>query len=92
MGSALEGGSASREGVCTQVGSASRGFAARGVGQTPHIGYYGVWSISGRYASYWNAFLFSNGVQHIGINDHTKCLHTGSRNKAVMIALKIKDK
>ena len=28
-----------------------------GVGQTP-IGYYGLRSTSGRYASYWNAFLF----------------------------------
>ena len=28
-----------------------------GVGQTPPIGYYGIWSTSGRYASYWNTFL-----------------------------------
>ena len=31
-----------------------------GVRQTPPIGYYGIWSTSGRYASYWNAFLFNN--------------------------------
>ena len=38
-------------------GSASGG----GVRQIPpppiYIGYYGIWSTSGRYASYWNAFL-----------------------------------
>ena len=47
------GGSASR-------GSVSRGSASRGVGQTalPTLGYYGMQSTSGRYASYWNAFLF----------------------------------
>ena len=28
-----------------------------GVGQTPPIGYHGIWQTSGRYASYWNAFL-----------------------------------
>ena len=40
--------------------SASRGSASRGVGQTPlrYMGYYGIWSTNGQYASYWNAFLF----------------------------------
>ena len=32
-----------------------RGSASRGVGQTP-MGYYGLRSKGGRYASYWNAF------------------------------------
>ena len=48
-------GSASRgEEVCIQ---GSGGSASRGVGQTP-LGYYGMQSMSGWYASYWNAFLF----------------------------------
>ena len=38
-------------GVCIQ-----RGICIQGVGQTPQ--HYGIWSISGRHASYWNAFLF----------------------------------
>ena len=63
------GGSASK-GVCLQGryawGGASGergclppgGSASRGVGQTPPpIRYYGIRSTSGRYASYWNAFL-----------------------------------
>ena len=31
----------------------------QGVGQTPQIGYYEIRPTSGRYASYWNAFLFT---------------------------------
>ena len=30
------------------------------VRQTPLNGYHGIWSTSGRYASYWNTFLFNN--------------------------------
>ena len=25
---------------------------------TPSLGYYGIWSTSGRYTSYWNAYSF----------------------------------
>ena len=49
------------------VGSASRGFGQSspgstygGVGQPPpprHMGYYGIWSTSRQYTSYYNAFL-----------------------------------
>ena len=38
-------------------GSALGGLHPGGIGQTPPIGYYGIRSTSGRYASYWNAFL-----------------------------------
>ena len=41
--------------VCIQEGSAPRGWA------DPPIGYYGIQSTNGRYASYWNAFLFQEG-------------------------------
>ena len=36
------------------------GSASGGIGQTPlrYMGYYGLWSTSRWYASYWNAFLF----------------------------------
>ena len=50
------GGSASRE-VCIRAGVCIGGLHPGG-GQTPPIGYYGIQSTSGRYASYWNAFLF----------------------------------
>ena len=45
-------------------GSASRGVLHPGVCiqgglHPPPIGYYGIWSTSGQYASHWNAFLFS---------------------------------
>ena len=43
-----------REGVCLQGG-----LHPGGVGQIPPIRYYRIWSTSGWYASYWNAFLFS---------------------------------
>ena len=46
------GGSASR-GVCIQRGSTFRGNRA----DLPPR-YYGIWPTSGRYVSYWNAFLF----------------------------------
>ena len=49
-------------------GGVWRGAASGGVGgQTPHIGYYGIRSTSGRYASYWNAFLFINDFKCIQI-------------------------
>ena len=35
-------------------------FRRRGVGRPP-IGYYGIQSTNGWYASYWNAFLFQEG-------------------------------
>ena len=44
----MTGGSTSG-GVCIQ--------GRRGVGQTPPPRFYGILSTSGRYASYWNAFL-----------------------------------
>ena len=46
----------------TSLGLPLGGSASRGVGQIPHppryMGYYGIWSTGGQYASYWNAFLF----------------------------------
>ena len=61
--------SASR-GVCPAPGLPTGGSASRGVcphwglhparvGKNPprHMGYYGIQPTSGRYASYWNAFL-----------------------------------
>ena len=53
------GGSASRgsaSGGSASGGSASSGVCIWGVGRTP-LGYYGIQSTSGLYASYWNAFL-----------------------------------
>ena len=53
-------GSASRGTFCIWEGkAASRRVCIQGeaVGQTP-LGYYGIRSTSGRYASYWNTFLF----------------------------------
>ena len=40
-------------------GSTSWGFPSRGrgIGQTPLIRHYRIWSMSGQHASYWNAFL-----------------------------------
>ena len=46
--------------VCIRGVCIGGGWGGRGVGQTllpRHIGYYGIRSTSGRYASYWNAFL-----------------------------------
>ena len=45
-----------RGSVCIQT----EGSASRGIAQTPPIGYYGIWSTRGWYASYWNAFLLEN--------------------------------
>ena len=42
-------------------GSAYRGSACR---PPPPIGRYGIRSTSGRYASYWNAFLFLLTLEH----------------------------
>ena len=49
-------GSASREGSASGGGICIRG----GLDRPPlprYTGYYGIWSMSGRHASYWNAFL-----------------------------------
>ena len=53
----VHGGKGLPEGGLHPVGSAWGGSASGGVGQTPQIRYYGIWSTSGWYASYWNAFL-----------------------------------
>ena len=50
-------GSASGESTFRGSRSASRGVCIRGLGRPP-TGYYWIRSTSGRYASYWNAFLF----------------------------------
>ena len=43
--------------LCT--GGLHQGVSIQGgLGRHP-LGYYGIWSTSGRYASYWKAFLFS---------------------------------
>ena len=55
-------------GACIAVGCAWQG----GV----HGRYYEIWSMSGRYASYWNAFLFESifdFVNHIPTN--AACIH-----------------
>ena len=53
-------------GVLDPTGSASRGVCTQGVcigewgvGQIPPFGPYRIWSISGQYTSYWNAFLLT---------------------------------
>ena len=67
------------EGVCIQgglylVGVCIQGGLHRGDGQTPlpppPIGCYGIQSTSGRYASYWNAFL-SNYPFKVGVADNS---------------------
>ena len=40
------------------TGHMTRGVCIWGVCIRGYMGYYGIWSDSGRYASYWNAFLF----------------------------------
>ena len=59
--------------VCPGGGSASRGWGCLhpgglhsegGLSRPLPIGYYGIWSKSGRYASYWNAFLLSECSPH----------------------------
>ena len=73
-GGSVSGGSASRGWGLHPGGSASRGrVCIRGVPiggvciqgsltVPPPIRYYGIQSMSGRYASYWNIFLFINKV------------------------------
>ena len=51
-------------GVCLfkGVGTHPQGWICPGGGYSPppqYMGYYGIRSTSGRYASYWNAFLLS---------------------------------
>ena len=47
-------------GVCLWGYTSGGGVYIQGrVGQTP-LRYYGIWSISGRYAPFWNAFLLNN--------------------------------
>ena len=54
-GGGLHPGGCLDPGVPNPGGSASRGLG--GWADPPPIGYYRIWSMSGRYASYWNAFL-----------------------------------
>ena len=51
LGGCIQGGLHPRGEVCI------RGSVSRGLGRPPTIGYYGMWSLKGWYASYWNAFL-----------------------------------
>ena len=55
-----EGGSASSGVGQTPLGLSTGGLHPEGLGRSPprYMGYYGIWSTSGRYASYWNASLF----------------------------------
>ena len=46
------------EGVCIIWGGRGVCIQGVGLGRHPLIGYYGIRSMSGWYASYWNAFLF----------------------------------
>ena len=43
-------------GACMAGGMHGRGACMAG-GHACHSRYYGIWLMSGRYASYWNAFL-----------------------------------
>ena len=50
-------GACMARGACVAGGHAWQG-GMRGGGHAFHSRYYGIQSMSGRYASYWNAFLF----------------------------------
>ena len=39
-----------------------------------YMGYYEIWSISGQYASYWNAFLFPESVHHRCLQCVVECV------------------
>ena len=54
--------------------SASRGWADH---PFPPIGYYGIRSTSGRYASYWNAFLYEHvsGANSLSVNSPKRTIH-----------------
>ena len=49
--------------LCIILFGGGEGDLHLGVGQTP-FGYYDIWSMSGQYASYWNAFLFYPLLNH----------------------------
>ena len=69
-GGSASGGSVCR-GVCIWEESASRGGWA-----DPPIGYCGIRSTSGRYASYWNAFLLTNlDTCFTGAKNNRGCEH-----------------
>ena len=59
-GACMAGGHAGGE--CITKGACMAGGHAwqRGGGRVCHSRYYGIRSMSGRYASYWNAFLFKH--------------------------------
>ena len=62
MGCAWQGGMHGREGAYVAGGVHGGGayVCGRGGGHVCHCRYYGIRSMSGRYASYWNAFLSEN--------------------------------
>ena len=57
-GGGMCGGVACRVGACMMGGMHDRGTCIAGACEMPAGRYYEIRSISGRYASYWNAFLF----------------------------------
>ena len=62
-GGGMRGGGHAWQGACVARGWGSawqRGHAWQGGGRACHSRYYGIRSMSGRYASYWNAFLFKH--------------------------------
>ena len=67
------------EGVCIQGGCLHLGVVASG-GEGLHpwgicIGYYGIWSTSGQYVSYWNAFLLIHISSHYRSLSRNGCLY-----------------
>ena len=56
-GCGLQGGAWVAGGMCGG-GVHGRGHAWWGDTHVSNAGYYEIWSMSGRYASYWNAFFF----------------------------------
>ena len=60
----MVGGMHGRRGACVVAGGMCGGGACV-VGGSACMGYNEIQSMSGRYASYWNAFLFSNILENI---------------------------
>ena len=57
VGACMAGRACVAGGTCMAGGMHGRGHAWQGV-HAPPSRYYEMWSMSGQYASYWNAFLF----------------------------------
>ena len=82
-GVCIQGGLPTRRGVCIlrgwtdSPGSVYREVCIqRGWADPPprYMGYYGIWSTSGRYASYWNVFFF---FANLVTKDRGVCIQGG---------------